>query len=94
MTERYEEIFADTIGRVDYMGNHVRIELASLHPSADGKGQPTLEPNGNRIVMPLEGFLHAFSTLGNLLNRLEEDKVITRKPAAGAEGQGGTGEGA
>jgi|GEM_PF-3997623 len=82
-----DEIFADTIGRVDFANGLVRIELASVEPaeSSGTAGSGVVLKARKRLIMPLEGFLHTFATMGELLGKLEAAGVIRRQetPAAG-----------
>ena len=72
------EIFADTIGRVDFAAGVVRFDLVSLEPAADGPARMEVR---QRVAMPIEGMLTAMGTMGNLVNKLVEAGVL-RRPAA------------
>lgn len=80
------EIFADTVGRVDYSGGVVRVELVSIEPS-DMDGEETRMEVRQRILMPMDGFLHAFGTLGELVDKLVKAGVVARVDGEG-EGDG------
>ena len=69
------EVFADTVGRMDFASGVVRFELVSLEPAESGSGRMEVR---ERVCMPLEGFLSAFNTMGNLVNRLVEAGVLQR----------------
>lgn len=73
------EIFADGVGRIDFAGGVVRIELVSLDPAAQG---PERNEVRQRIVMPLEGYLQAINTMGDLVNKLVEAGLLKRNESA------------
>lgn len=70
------EVFADTIGRVDFAAGVVRMELVSIDPDQSGNRMAVRQ----RVVMPLEGFLGAINTMGDLVNKLVEAGVVKREP--------------
>ena len=73
------ELFADTINDVTLSGGMVRIDLVSLDsPSTDTESSQPAMALRQRVVMPPDGFLHAFSLLENLIRQLEEKGVISR----------------
>ncbi|BAE52338.1 hypothetical protein amb3534 [Paramagnetospirillum magneticum AMB-1] len=69
------EIFADGVGRVDFVSGVVRIELVSLEPTESGQGKMEVR---QRIAMPVDGFLHSLNTMGDLVNKLVEAGVLKR----------------
>lgn len=69
------EMFADGIGRVDFSGGLVRIELVSLEPAEEGTGRLEVR---QRVVMPVDGFLKSLTTMGELVNKLVEAGVLRR----------------
>ncbi len=69
------EIFADSLGRIDFAGGVVRFELAVLEPTDDGKGKLAAR---QRVVMPIEGFLNTYKIMGELIAKMEEGGVIRR----------------
>lgn len=73
------DIFADTMGRVDFAGGLVRLELSSMFPPdpADS-GKVKVERTG-RVVMPLEGFLQSFQAMQNLIDQLVAAGVVTNR---------------
>ena len=64
------EIFADGVGRVDFVSGVVRIELVSLEPAESGQGKMEVR---QRIAMPVDGFLHSLNTMGDLVRRTGDD---------------------
>ena len=73
------ELFADTVGRVDFVSGVVRIELVSLEPAESGQGKMEVR---QRLVMPVDGFLHSLNTMGDLVNKLVDAGVLKRNEAA------------
>ncbi|CCG40315.1 conserved hypothetical protein [Magnetospirillum molischianum DSM 120] len=69
------EVFADGVGRVDFSGGIVRIELVSLEPTEEGQGRLEVR---QRVVMPVDGFLKSLMTMGDLVNKLVEAGVLHR----------------
>jgi len=76
------ELFADSVGRIDFVGGLVRIELASVEP-VEGTNQGRMDVR-QRVIMPLEGFLAAFGRFQGLIQRLT-DAGIVRAEAPPAE---------
>ena len=73
-----KETFADTVGRIDYTGGVIRAELVSLEPVEGSEDEARMAVR-QRIVMPMDGFLHAFGTMGNLVQKLIESGVVVRE---------------
>lgn len=71
------DIFAHTIGRVDFIGGVIRIELVNLVPSDAGK--PSVQPH-HTVIIPVEGLLDATATLQDMVRKLAEAGVL--KPQA------------
>ena len=80
------EIFADGIGQVHFAGNMVRFDFVTLQPEENGKAPV---PKSNiRVIMPPQGFLAAFNSMQQLIDRLVEAGVLQKNepaPAAKAE---------
>ena len=78
------DIFADTVGRVDFAGGLVRLELASMFPPDGGEaGKVKIERTG-RVVMPLDGFLQTFQAMQSLIDQLVTAGVVTNRAANAA----------
>ncbi len=75
-----KEIYADGIGQIHFAGNMVRFDFMTLQPGPEGAA-PTPEFN-ERIIMPPMGFLAAFNSMQQLIDKLVEAKVPTRNPQA------------
>ncbi|HET6519629.1 MAG TPA: hypothetical protein VFG47_07380 [Geminicoccaceae bacterium] len=95
------EIFADTFGRIDFLGGVVRIELIAIDPDPQvTEGQLRMSAR-HRLIMPLDGFLHACGTMNDLVRQLNEQRAqqegaaAAGQPAAqGTAGDGGAATGA
>ncbi len=77
--EEKQEIFADGIGQIHFAGSMVRFDFVTLQPEADGKA-PTPRPNV-RVIMPPQGFLNAFNSMQQLMDRLVEAGVLKKNDA-------------
>ena len=72
-----EEIFADGIGQIHFAGGMVRFDFVTLQPDPDGKGEP--QPLcKERIIMPPQGFLNAFNSMQNLIDKLLEAGILQK----------------
>jgi len=73
------ERFADRIGEIVISGTMVRIDLMSYSVTErDARNQPTLEFR-QRIVMPVEGFVHSYGLMTEAMQRLEKKGLFRRK---------------
>ena len=75
-----KEIYADGIGQIHFAGNMVRYDFVTLQPEEDGKA-PTPQSNV-RIIMPPQGFLAAFNSMQQLIDKLVEAGVLQKNEAA------------
>ena len=80
MSEK-KEIFADGIGQIHFAGGMVRYDFVTLQPEADGQAPV---PQGSvRIIMPPQGFLSAFNSMQQLIDKLLEAGVLQKNENAG-----------
>ena len=79
MSEK-KEIFADGIGQIHFAGGMVSFDFVTLQPEAEGKA-PTPEAN-LRIIMPPQGFLAAFNSMQQLIDKLVEAGVLKKNENA------------
>ena len=78
-----KEIFADGIGQVHFAGNMVRFDFVTLQPEESGKAPV---PQSNiRVIMPPQGFLAAFNSMQQLIDRLVEAGVLQKYEPTKAE---------
>lgn len=75
-----KEIFADGIGQIHFAGGMVRFDFVSLQPEADNKAPTPL--SNVRIIMPPQGFLGAFNSMQQLIDKLLEAGVIQKNEKA------------
>ena len=71
-----KEIFADGIGQIHFAGNMVRYDFVTLQPEEEGKA-PVPQSNV-RIIMPPQGFLSAFNSMQQLIDKLIEAGVLQK----------------
>ena len=75
-----QEIYADGIGQIHFAGNMVRFDFMTFQPGPEGTA-PTPEYN-ERIIMPPYGFLNAFNSMQQLIDKLVAAGVLTKNPQA------------
>ncbi|MBR4884871.1 MAG: hypothetical protein IKZ33_06120 [Lentisphaeria bacterium] len=75
-----KEIFADGIGQIHFAGGMVRYDFVTLQPEEEGKA-PVPEATV-RIIMPPQGFLSAFNSMQQLIDKLLEAGVLQKNEAA------------
>ena len=81
MADKKKELFADGIGQIHYAGGMVRFDFVTLQPNEDGK-TPIAEPN-IRIIMPPQGFLMAYNSMQQLIDKLVDAGVLKKNDKAG-----------
>lgn len=75
-----KEIYADGIGQIHFAGNMVRFDFVTLQPQEDGKN-PVAQSNV-RVIMPPTGFLSAFNSMQQLIDKLLDAGVLKKNDAA------------
>ena len=78
--ENKKEIFADGIGQIHFAGGMVRFDFVTLQPGEDGAA-PTPVVNA-RIILQPQGFLGAFNSMQQLIDKLVEAGVLTKNENA------------
>lgn len=73
------EVFADGLGRIAFHSGVVRFELVSIELPESGEEAPNSAVVNQRVVLPLEGFLRAYQTMGELVQNLTKAGVIKPK---------------
>ena len=71
-----QEIFADGIGQIHFAGGMVRFDFVTLQPTEDGKA--TVHQGNIRVIMPPNGFLAAFNSMQQLIDKLVENGVLQK----------------
>ena len=75
-----KEIFADGVGPFHFAGGMVRYDFVTLQPEENGKA-PVPQSNV-RVIMPPQGFLAAFNSMQQLIDKLVEAGVLQKNEAA------------
>lgn len=71
-----KEIFADGIGQIHFAGNMVRFDFVTIQPEEEGKAP--VPQSCFRVIMPPQGFLSAFNSMQQLIDKLVEAGVIQK----------------
>lgn len=81
-----DEIFTDGIGEITFTGGVFRIDLVTLSPlERDASGNPKTVLR-QRLIMPPDGFLHSFSAMQDILDKLVAAGIVKRNPQAPGAG--------
>ena len=75
-----KEIFADGVGQIHFAGGMVRYDFVTLQPEDSGKA-PVPQSNV-RVIMPPQGFLAAFNSMQQLIDKLVEAGVLQKNEPA------------
>lgn len=76
-----DELFVDGILGIGFGKGAVRIDFFALAADAvDAKGQPAKERR-QRLVMTTEGFVESFAMLSGVMEKLEAQGLVARRPA-------------
>lgn len=75
-----KEMFADGIGQIHFAAGMVRFDFMTLQPEENGK-KPVPQSNV-RIIMPPQGFLSAFNSMQQLIDKLLEAGILQKNEAA------------
>lgn len=73
-----KEIYADGIGQIHFAGGMVRYDFVTMQPRENA--EPEIKANF-RIVMPPQGFLNAFNSMQQLIDKLLEAGVLQKNAA-------------
>ena len=76
-----EDRFFDGVGNVAVQGAVARVELMRLVDVTTGDAKPTQQVD-MRLVMPIEGLLRMYQTLGQIVGQMEEKGVVRRRDAS------------
>ena len=75
-----KEIFADGVGQIHFAGGMVRYDFVTLQPEENG--QAPVPQSNVRVIMPPQGFLAAFNSMQQLIDKLVEAGVLQKNEAA------------
>ena len=78
-----KEIYADGIGQIHFAGAMVRFDFVTLQPGAEGEA-PVPESTV-RIIMPPQGFLSAYNSMEQLINKLLDAGILQKNEPAKAK---------
>jgi len=73
------DIFAHNIGRIDLLGDMVRLELTVLTPP-EQDGAPAIPQTRHAVFMPLSGFVQSMGSLEEFVQKLAEAGLIALAP--------------
>ena len=74
-----KEIFADGVGQIHFAGGMVRFDFVTLQPEENG--QAPVPQSNTRVIMPPQGFLAAFNSMQQLIDKLVEAGVLQKNEA-------------
>ncbi len=77
-----KEIFADGIGQIHFAGNMVRFDFMTIQPEENGAASAQ---SNVRVIMPPQGFLAAFNSMQQLIDKLLEAGVLQKNEQQAAE---------
>ncbi|MDD3885407.1 MAG: hypothetical protein PHI35_00865 [Victivallaceae bacterium] len=78
--ENKQELFADGLGQIHFAGGMVRFDFVTLQPEQNGQAPV---PQANlRVIMPPQGFLAAFNSMQQLIDKLVDAGVLQKNEAA------------
>ena len=70
-----KEIFADGIGQIHFAGGMVRFDFMTLQPE---EGKEPVPQSNTRVIMPPQGFLMAYNSMQQLIDKLLEAGVLQK----------------
>ena len=74
-----QEIYVDGVGKIDFVGGVVRLELVALQ-SDDSGAEPKPEVR-QRLVMPARGLLQSLSVIQNMVQKMVDAGVVQQTDA-------------
>lgn len=84
MKENIKEVYSDGIGKIHFLGGTIRLDLFSFIPSESDGEEPTPEIT-ERIIMSPNAFLASYESFVNMLKKLEDAGIVSRKAPEAAE---------
>ena len=96
MSENIKERYVDGIGKIHFVGGMIRFDLYSFQPSEevttdendkDATPPPPTPIIAERLIMSPNGFLASYDAMVNMINRLTEAGVISKREADEREGE-------
>lgn len=82
MSNEIKQIFIDGIDNINFINGMVRMSIGTIIPNNMNTGE--IEDNLEfkpeyRLIMPLNSFLSAFKSQQGLIDKLIENKIITKE---------------
>ena len=96
MSENIKERYVDGIGKIHFVGGMIRFDLYSFQPSEevttdendkDATPPPPTPIIAERLIMSPNGFLASYDAMVNMINRLTEAGVISKREVDEREGE-------
>lgn len=96
MSENVKERYVDGIGKIHFIGGMIRFDLYSFQPSEeattdendkDANPPPPTPIIAERLIMSPNGFLASYDAMCNMINRLTEAGVISKREADERKGE-------
>lgn len=79
MSNEIKQIFIDGIDNINFINGMVRMSMGTIIPkNNDIEDNVEFKPE-YRIIMPLNSFLTAFKSQQGLIDKLIENKVLTKE---------------
>ncbi len=78
--------YADGVENIALQGGLIRIDYFQYEPAADAEAPPVHQVN-DRLVMPPLAFVQAYQAMTSMIQRMEEEGIITRQTPAQASPQ-------
>ena len=78
-----KEFYADGIGQIHFAGMMVRFDFVTLQPKAEG--EPPVPESTIRVIMPPQGFLSAYNSMEQLINKLLDAGILQKNENAKAK---------
>ena len=83
MTEEQQEVFADGIGQIHFAEGMVRFDFITLQPGEEGK--PPIPQSSIRVIMPPQGFLNAFNSMQQLMDKILDVEIQQKRKQKAAK---------
>ena len=78
MKECIKETYSDGIGKIHFLGGTIRLDLFSFAPS-ENDGEDPSPVITERIIMSPNAFLASYESFVNMLKKLEDAGIVSRK---------------
>lgn len=79
MSNEIKQIFIDGIDNINFINGMVRMSMGTIIPKNNDIEDNVEFKTEYRIIMPLNSFLTAFKSQQGLIDKLIENKVLTKE---------------